>query len=313
MITYVYDDLFTSPASVLVNTVNTVGVMGKGLAKEFKRLLPEMFRAYQARCESGELRIGTLFLYRTANKSVLNFPTKKHWRSPSRVEYIEEGLKTFVASYEKWAIDSVAFPQLGCGNGELEWESQVKPLMEHHLKGLPIRVYIHVANSQTGTPEHRDQKWMKRWLNSEPESLPAHEVWADLIESIEADPVIEGWNAGVVAKQVVSSWSDDYEDAGNLVQAITFSQGQESVAIHEETFLPVWRQLTTYGLISKDDLPPSIQVSNAPLLQLLQRLDYIQPTRFATSKVPELGLVEGVMLVPRPATTAQQLQLLPVS
>lgn len=92
MITYVEGDLFTSPAQVLVNTVNTVGVMGKGIAKEFKDIYPDMFRACRRLCERDELIVGKIFLHRTPHKWVLNFPTKRHWRQRSRVEDIEAGL-----------------------------------------------------------------------------------------------------------------------------------------------------------------------------------------------------------------------------
>ena len=97
MITYVSGDLFESPARVLVNTVNTVGVMGKGIAKEFKILFPEMFQRYRELCETRQFNIGNLYLYKTPHKWILNFPTKKHWRSPSRPEYIEEGLRKLVS------------------------------------------------------------------------------------------------------------------------------------------------------------------------------------------------------------------------
>ena len=110
MITYVNGNLFKSPAHVLVNTVNTVGVMGKGVAKEFKRLFPDMFKQYRNLCENNKLDIGNLFLYRTENKWVLNFPTKKHWRNPSRPEYIEKGLKKLVSIYLDVGIYDLAMP-----------------------------------------------------------------------------------------------------------------------------------------------------------------------------------------------------------
>ena len=125
MIVYVSGNIFESPAQVIVNTVNTVGVMGKGIAKEFKRIYPDMFDKYRELCENQELNIGQLWLYKTSNKLILNFPTKKHWRSPSRTEYIEEGLKKFQEIYTKWGIHSIAFPPLGCGNGELNFERHV--------------------------------------------------------------------------------------------------------------------------------------------------------------------------------------------
>lgn len=146
MVAYLPTSLFTSPAQTLVNTVNTVGVMGKGVALEFKGRYPEMFRRYVHFCESGDLQTGKLYLYTGPDKWVLNFPTKQDWRGPSKMEWIEVGLRKFVAVYELRGITSVAFPQLGCGSGGLCWED-VRPLMERHLKPLPIPVYIHLRDA----------------------------------------------------------------------------------------------------------------------------------------------------------------------
>ncbi len=143
MIMYVESNLFDSPAQVLVNPVNTVGVMGKGLALQFKQQYPEMFTNYQRFCESGALTVGKLYLYKTPGKWVLNFPTKKNWRNKSQLAYIEVGLQKFVATYQEKGIESISFPQLGAGNGGLDWEREVKPLMEKYLGELPITVYIH--------------------------------------------------------------------------------------------------------------------------------------------------------------------------
>lgn len=147
MITYIVGDIFQSHAQVLVNPVNTVGVMGKGIAKEFKRRYPAMFRQYVADCEQG-FAVGQLRLFKTPDKWILNFPTKQHWRNPSKLEYIEAGLKTFVEMYPVEGINSIAFPLLGCGAGELKWETSVKPLMERYLNDLPldVSVYFYEAN-----------------------------------------------------------------------------------------------------------------------------------------------------------------------
>lgn len=155
MILYVKGDLFQSPAQVLVNTVNTVGVMGKGIALEFKRLFPEMYRRYRDLCEQRQIEIGKLWLYKSPNKWVLNFPTKKHWRYPSRVEYIEAGLQKFVESYGNLDIHSIAFPPLGCGNGQLDFETQAKPLMEKYLRQLPIEVFIYTNRESAVVKTHK--------------------------------------------------------------------------------------------------------------------------------------------------------------
>lgn len=132
-------DLLKSNAQVLVNPVNTVGVMGKGLALAFRELYPEMYNNYVTLCKNG-FHTGQLFIWRG---KVLLFPTKEHWRNSSKYEYIEQGLKKFVANYARLGINSIAFPKLGCGCGGLKW-SEVKPLMEQYLGQLPITVYIYV-------------------------------------------------------------------------------------------------------------------------------------------------------------------------
>lgn len=310
MITYVNGDLFTSPAAVLVNTVNTVGVMGKGIAKEFKRNFPEMFNEYRTLCENGELNIGSLHLYRTDHKSVLNFPTKKHWRSPSKTEYIEAGLKTFVRSYERFGIDSIAFPQLGCGNGELDWESQVRPVMENYLKDLPIRVYIHAVGRRVDIPEHRDQRAMKEWLNSEPEYLPVSEVWSDLIASVRTDATVAGWRVDILTSQVVVPDSDSLREIPEEV--IRFRKGEHSVQISRDDILPIWRKLSVLGLINEKDLPAPVQYAGAPLLELLLRLQYLSPVEFVSPRRSGEGAEPGLMLIPRSAVQQRQLSLLAI-
>lgn len=145
-------DLFSSRAQTLVNTVNCVGVMGKGVALEFKKRWPAMFDDYQRRCERKQLRLGEPYLYRdTAGTSIINFPTKDHWRSPSRIADIEQGLAYLVAHAREWEIDSLALPPLGCGNGGLAW-SEVGPLIYRRLQGLPFDIEVYAPY---GTPSHQ--------------------------------------------------------------------------------------------------------------------------------------------------------------
>lgn len=156
MITYVDGDLLQSPAAVLVNAVNTVGVMGKGIALAFKKKYPDMFNKYRELCKNKQFDMGQLWLYKTPDKWILNFPTKRDWRQKSQLEDIEKGLQKFVAEYEQMEITSISFPMLGCGSGGLNWESQVRPLMEQYLAALPIAVYVHVydVRLQTSSPPY---------------------------------------------------------------------------------------------------------------------------------------------------------------
>lgn len=136
-------NLFDSRAETLVNTVNCVGVMGKGIAAIFKEKYPEMFTAYQDMCARKEVQTGRLYpYYQNGKVRILNFPTKKHWRSSSKIEYIESGLNWFVQNYEVLGIRSIAFPPLGCGNGGLDW-NDVGPLMYEKLVTLPIDIEIY--------------------------------------------------------------------------------------------------------------------------------------------------------------------------
>ena len=143
MIKYIKGDLFSSPAQVLVNTVNLDGVMGKGIALKFKKLYPEMFTKYQKFCENKMLEMGKLWLYKSEKKWILNFPTKKHWKNKSEYEYIDEGMKKFVETYKDKGITSIAFPMLGCNNGGLEKDIVLQIMTKHLIKceNLIVEIY----------------------------------------------------------------------------------------------------------------------------------------------------------------------------
>ena len=122
-------DMFASNMQTIVNTVNCVGIMGKGIAQIFKKEYPAMFKDYVERCEREAVRLGEPYHYTDlVGASIVNFPTKGHWRAATRLEDVESGLDYFVKHFRAWGITSVAFPPLGCGNGGLEWAT-VGPLM----------------------------------------------------------------------------------------------------------------------------------------------------------------------------------------
>lgn len=135
-------NIFESKCSTIVNTVNCVGVMGKGIALEFKKRYPDMFMEYVLKCDRGEVKPGIPYVYQRDGVSILNFPTKDHWRSPSRLSYVVEGLEWFVQNYRNYHITSIAFPPLGCGNGGLSW-AIVGPIMYQKLCELPIDIEIY--------------------------------------------------------------------------------------------------------------------------------------------------------------------------
>lgn len=133
-------NLLTADVEALINTVNTVGVMGKGIALQFKRAYPANYKAYRSACERGDVRRGQIFMFDTAIKGprryVINFPTKQHWKNASRLEDIRTGLDDLVRLINEHSITSVAIPALGCGNGGLDW-AQVRPLIEMAVERMP--------------------------------------------------------------------------------------------------------------------------------------------------------------------------------
>ena len=146
MIVEGHDSLLDAKVDALVNTVNTVGVMGKGIALAFKRAFPEMFQAYARAAKSGQVCLGRMHVWEsgsdTGPKFVINFPTKGHWRSRSRLGDIEAGLEDLVRVVEDRKIASIAVPALGCGNGGLEWRT-VEPLIRRAFDGRSdVTVYL---------------------------------------------------------------------------------------------------------------------------------------------------------------------------
>ena len=145
MITYFKGTVFNTPAQALVNTINTKGVMGAGVALEFSLRYPNMFKEYKQRCERAEVSVGKMDYHQEDDMVIVNFPTKRHYRHDSKLEWIEDGLRHFVSTYKEQGINSIAFPRLGCANGHLEW-TDVQPLMEKYLSNLDIMVYICLDN-----------------------------------------------------------------------------------------------------------------------------------------------------------------------
>lgn len=222
MVTYVVGDLFSSPAQVLVNTVNTVGVMGKGLAYTFKRVYPEMFEEYKRHCDNESLTVGKLHLYKSPQKWILNFPTKKHWRAKSKIEYIEAGLKKFRDTYKKKEIRSISFPMLGCENGGLEWD-QVQPLMERYLADVPsdLEVYIHLFRPDLMPfPDYRNYRTtaqLKRRLRGEIDFVSFCQFWAGLDRGKLAELAL----SKATVQRVWSRLKDGrYLSAGDLIELV---------------------------------------------------------------------------------------------
>ena len=139
MIEYKTGDIFTEDSEAIVNSVNCVGVMGRGIALQFKNMFPDNFKAYAAACKRGEVKPGSMFVFETSRltnpRYIVNFPTKRHWRGKSRVEDIESGLDALAQEVRERGINSIAIPALGSDLGGLKWDD-VRPRIEDALRGL---------------------------------------------------------------------------------------------------------------------------------------------------------------------------------
>jgi O-acetyl-ADP-ribose deacetylase (regulator of RNase III)/uncharacterized protein YwgA len=195
MIRVLIGDMFESECQTWVNTVNCVGVMGKGVALEFKKRFPDMFEDYQARCRRKEVKLGKPYLFkRLLRPWILNFPTKSHWRAVTNLDHIVRGLEYLNTHIREWGIESLAVPPLGCGQGQLEWRV-VGPTLYRHLRELDILVELYAPY---GTPHEELQASFLGPINGrEPDStsMPEPEFvkpeWVALVEivrRIESEP-----------------------------------------------------------------------------------------------------------------------------
>jgi O-acetyl-ADP-ribose deacetylase (regulator of RNase III)/uncharacterized protein YwgA len=183
-LTIVTGDMFESSAQTLVNTVNTEGVMGKGIALQFRKRFPDMYEDYVRRCEQGEVRLGRPYIFKERlHPWIINFPTKKHWRSISNIDDIRAGLDYLDEHFREWGVRSLAMPPLGCGEGGLDWRVVGRVLYEH-LGNYDIPVMLFAP---FGTPR---EQLMPEFLETElegpfdrgPVRLPPS--WVALVEIV---------------------------------------------------------------------------------------------------------------------------------
>lgn len=161
MLEFVTGNLLEADVGALVNTVNTEGVMGKGVALQFKRAFPANYKAYRAACQAGEVRLGRMFVFASGRlerpRYIINFPTKGHWRSRSRLADIEAGLQDLHRVLIELEIESVAIPPLGCGLGGLDWPD-VRPRIEAILGDLPIRAFVFEPQGASAPERMRERR-----------------------------------------------------------------------------------------------------------------------------------------------------------
>ena len=275
MLNFASTGLFESKAQTLVNTVNTVGVMGKGIAAVFKKQYPGLFQQYKAHCDTGEFDPGTSWLWKGDDRWVLNFATKKNWRHPSKLSYIRSGLEEFRNNYELWGIREISFPKLGCGNGGLNW-NEVRGLMVDYLSGLPIAVYVHDFDKETLIPEHEDDLF---------EHKRAPKKFGKFLEDI--IDVVERSNGELNAIRIPAKCKIEVSKSPECDEEFAMricSDGQsEASIICEDDLFQFWLKMLN-GYASRSDLPELAWDNALALFSIIEKLPYTRILRIRNGK-----------------------------
>jgi O-acetyl-ADP-ribose deacetylase (regulator of RNase III)/uncharacterized protein YwgA len=244
-------DLFKSKTQTWVNTVNTVGVMGKGIALGFKRRFPEMFKDYVRRCDEGLVQLGRPYLFkREVEPWVLNFPTKEHWRQAARLDAIVQGLEYLEKHYQEWGIRSLAVPPLGCGEGQLEWRV-VGPTLFRHLSRLSIPVELFAP---FGTPHDELQPAYLEQLSLALDEDPEEGVFAP------SSRIPVGWIALVAALDEIESDKFHWPIGRTGLQKLAYFA--EAAGIDTDL---TWEK-GSYGPFARDAKPMLAKLVNNGLL-----------------------------------------------
>ena len=265
MVKVLFGDILKSKAQTLVNTVNCVGIMGKGIALKFKEQFPDMFDDYVERCNRNEVRLGKPYLYKRLTPPwILSFPTKGHWRSVSRIDDIVKGLKYLLQHYKEWGITSLAVLPLGCGQGQLEWKI-VGPTLYRYLNQLDIPVELYAPH---GTPHEELQP---EFLEQEPGAKPAEPELAP-------ERIKPSWVALVEILRRVEQEPYHWPVGRTTFQKIAYIATQEGLPTglqyQKSSFGPfspelkgVITRLVNNGLILEEQLGPMFAVKIGPTFE----------------------------------------------
>lgn len=266
MVKPVVGDILKSTAQTLVNTVNCVGIMGKGIALEFKNHFPDMYEDYVRRCKENEVKLGRPYLFRRPSSPwILNFPTKEHWRSVSRLEDISQGLEYLEQHYKEWGITSLAVPPLGCGQGQLEWRV-VGPTLYRHLKRLDIPVEIYAPY---GTPHEqlrldffertREDTTKRSASGALPRMEPSWVGLVDILARIEQEPY--HWAVGRTMFQKIAYFATE----SGIPTKLQYRQG--SFGPYASELKGLITRLVNNGLIREEHLGRMFAVKVGPTFE----------------------------------------------
>lgn len=290
MLTYVYSDLFTSPARVLVNAVNTTGTMANGQAATFKRVYPSMYAAYRTLCQSDKFSTAQLLLYRTPHKWVLNLPTKKHPRAKASLALIEQGLQKFATLCTDQLFGSASFPMLGVEDG-LDWE-EMRPLYDAYLKPLPITIYVHLSEQNPLVADALPLPTLRKWLNSVPQSMPFATFWNNLKRAIRKR------DSFATLEPEPRLFQAHIDDKRNSVRVL-LQDSEESLLLPHSQWVDFWRYLTAVGYVLPANMPNGLDAIAPYLLALVSGLSDVRPLWISQSPNTRMQGLHYLPLTPR--------------
>ncbi len=296
MLISVETEVFLSPAHTLVNTVNTAGVMSSGVSAEFKRFFPGAFSHYRSLCESGQLQPGRLFFYRADFRDLIHLPIKSHWRTTATAQALESGLQKLADTWADYGIHSLAITQFA--EGELEWNSVVKPLLETYLAPLPIPVYLHRSDA---SDPRRSVRQIDQFLNLPAADVPIDRLWRDL---------------GRVVRRVYGQFtaSDGREvriaqESGARFKRMLFTpDGEAPIAINESVLSEFWTMVKAAKLLLPAQFPGGLEAVAPYLLAVLAKTDYVRVVRAAIGDGP---YASSLLYIPPPDTATHKLKFFP--
>lgn len=281
-------DLFLSPATVLLNPVNTAGVMGSGISAEFKRFFPSVFEQYRALCDAGKLTLGRVWLAQAGAKRILHLPVKAHWRSAAKRTDLEAAIQLLVSRWADWGIGSLAVPQFE--ETGLAWEADVRPILESALAALPIPVYLHTYDRKQDSG--RSLRQIDTLLNKPTARADFSQFWRDLGRAVrKADATFHTADGRAFKAQ--------FDLTGRRKALNIIPDAGDTIYLTDTMLSELWTALQTAGLLMAWQFPGAIEAYSAYLIPLLNACDDVLAVK--TGITGESGTLNALLHIPPPA------------
>lgn len=271
MITLVYSDRLFSAAQVLVCTTSLLG----SVETAFKRHFPEMVEPYQLLCQQDHMGSGRLFIHRTLHKWVMALPVRNHPRAAASPDMIEAGLQKFAASFAEYGLTSVAFPDFS--DDGLDWENDIRPLVESYLVPLPVTIYIHRPPITSHSLPDYSARVLRRWLNTPPRHVTFTDFMNNLEHVLKQQRDFETLDAPHERFRVTLTTRANRTSIKLLIPT------DAPVFISENQLKDLWHYIVRAGYTMPRNLPAGLEAAGEYIVALFSALDTVYPVTLAAS------------------------------